>query len=256
MATIHKNLTGADLHEPKGADTALAGRVYVSNGAGSGSWTDAASVITNTAFTTGDAKLTLKSTADTGWILFDDGTIGDGSSGATTRANADTQPLFNLLWPLADCVISGGKGASAAADYAAHKAISIPKTLGRALAIAGAGSGLTSRALASVLGGESKTLGLTDLPPVNITVTPASYGFSSSSNQWLFSSGANAGAPSGNPLFAMTAAIGAGTVTGTVTVNPVINTGVGTPYLNQTGQPAAAFSLMQPTTFLNIMVKL
>lgn len=35
---LHKDLTGADLHEPKGVETAAVGRVYVSNGAGSGSW--------------------------------------------------------------------------------------------------------------------------------------------------------------------------------------------------------------------------
>lgn len=34
----HSILTGADLHEPKGADTASVGTVYVSNGAGSGTW--------------------------------------------------------------------------------------------------------------------------------------------------------------------------------------------------------------------------
>jgi hypothetical protein len=36
--TAHKDLTGAELHEPKGADTASAGDVYVADGAGSGSW--------------------------------------------------------------------------------------------------------------------------------------------------------------------------------------------------------------------------
>lgn len=35
---LHSTLTGADLHEPKGADAASAGTVYLSNGAGSGSW--------------------------------------------------------------------------------------------------------------------------------------------------------------------------------------------------------------------------
>lgn len=34
----HASLTGADLHEPKGADTATSGTVYVSDGAGSGAW--------------------------------------------------------------------------------------------------------------------------------------------------------------------------------------------------------------------------
>lgn len=39
MATIsHKNLTGSQIHEPKGADSATANKLYVSDGAGSGSW--------------------------------------------------------------------------------------------------------------------------------------------------------------------------------------------------------------------------
>lgn len=35
----HATLTGADLHEPKGADTAALGQVYIADGAGSGTWT-------------------------------------------------------------------------------------------------------------------------------------------------------------------------------------------------------------------------
>ncbi len=35
---LHRNLTGADLHEPKGVASAAAGTVYVANGSGSGSW--------------------------------------------------------------------------------------------------------------------------------------------------------------------------------------------------------------------------
>jgi len=35
----HKDLTGTDLHEPKGAASASAGTVYVADGAGSGAWT-------------------------------------------------------------------------------------------------------------------------------------------------------------------------------------------------------------------------
>ncbi len=36
---LHKDLTGTDLHEPKGAASATSGQVYVANGAGSGVWT-------------------------------------------------------------------------------------------------------------------------------------------------------------------------------------------------------------------------
>lgn len=35
---LHKDLTGADLHEPKGADTASANTTYLADGAGSGAW--------------------------------------------------------------------------------------------------------------------------------------------------------------------------------------------------------------------------
>lgn len=35
----HRSLTGASLHEPKGVESAAANRVYLSNGAASGSWT-------------------------------------------------------------------------------------------------------------------------------------------------------------------------------------------------------------------------
>jgi len=38
--TLHKNLTGNDLHEPKGIASATAGQAYISDGAGSGEWTD------------------------------------------------------------------------------------------------------------------------------------------------------------------------------------------------------------------------
>lgn len=37
--TLHKDLTGADLHEPKGVASAASGSVYVANGLGSGAWT-------------------------------------------------------------------------------------------------------------------------------------------------------------------------------------------------------------------------
>lgn len=36
--TKHSDLTGADIHEPKGIGSASAGQVYVANGGGSGAW--------------------------------------------------------------------------------------------------------------------------------------------------------------------------------------------------------------------------
>ncbi len=43
----HRDLTGASLHEPKGADSATLGQVYVSDGAGSGTWQNVLSSIVN-----------------------------------------------------------------------------------------------------------------------------------------------------------------------------------------------------------------
>ncbi|MDE2102788.1 MAG: hypothetical protein KGL39_36425, partial [Patescibacteria group bacterium] len=173
MANVaHSSLTGADLHEPKGVATAASGSVYVANGSGSGAWTDAQAVISNSAWSTGDAKLSYVTSAPSGWILVNDGTIGDGSSGATTRANADCQNLFYLLWGLpANLTVSGGRGASASVDWAAHKTIQVPLSLGRALGIAGTGSGLTARTLGGGVGSETYTQIRSDLPNVSPTFT-------------------------------------------------------------------------------------
>lgn len=92
--------------------------------------------------TTGDVKLTFKAAADATWVMMNDGSIGSASSGATTRANADTEPLYTLLWGnVIDqwAPVVGGRGANAAADYAANKAMYLPRTLGRALAGCGTG---------------------------------------------------------------------------------------------------------------------
>lgn len=64
-------------------------------------------------------------TAPAGWVLAINGTIGSATSGATIRANADTANLFAHLWTLAntEAPVSGGRGASAAADFAANKTI-------------------------------------------------------------------------------------------------------------------------------------
>lgn len=125
-------------------------------------------------FDTGDVKLTLKTTAPAGWVLANDGTIGSATSGATTRANADTEDLFTLLWAnVADAYapVSGGRGANAAADWAANKTIGLTKMLGRALAVAGSGSGLTARSLGQTVGAETHVLTTPEIPSHNHTYT-------------------------------------------------------------------------------------
>lgn len=104
--------------------------------------------------TTGDLKPTYKVVADPGWVLMDDGTIGNAGSGASNRANADTQALFTLLWNnVANqwAPVSGGRGANAAADFAANKTIVLPQMLGRSLACFGTGTSTASGVDADVV---------------------------------------------------------------------------------------------------------
>lgn len=61
-----------------------------------------------------------------GWVAERGNSIGDASSGATERANADCQALFALLWANSNYQLQNAsgtnisRGASAAADWAAH----------------------------------------------------------------------------------------------------------------------------------------
>lgn len=78
---------------------------------------------------TGDVWFSFKNGTRAGAVRCNARTIGDASSGATERANADTSDLFAFLWNnLADAQapVSTGRGASAAADFAAHKTITLP----------------------------------------------------------------------------------------------------------------------------------
>lgn len=108
---------------------------------------------------TGDIKFGLYTSAPTGWVKCNGGSIGSASSGATTRANADTSALFTLIWTntaTADCAIqdsSGAgttKGASAAADFAANKRLVLPDMRANFLRGLDDGRGVdTGRAMAS-----------------------------------------------------------------------------------------------------------
>lgn len=72
-------------------------------------------------------------TVPAGWLLLTGQTIGDASSGADF-ADADAEDLFVHLWTVCDnanAAVSGGRGASAAADWAAHKTLAMPNPSGR-----------------------------------------------------------------------------------------------------------------------------
>lgn len=121
---------------------------------------------------TGDVKLTLRATPDPGWIMCNDGSIGNRLSYATTRAEDDTKALFKMLWEAVPSlgirmrihtgdIIDWQRGESAEEDFDANRQLVIPRMLGRALALAGQGVGLTNRALGFAGGAEVTALGST-----------------------------------------------------------------------------------------------
>jgi hypothetical protein len=93
---------------------------------------------------------TLSATAPTGWLIRNGQTIGDASSGATARANADTAALFAIIWALnaTDYPITTStgsastRGANAAADFAAHKRLPLPDDRGVSIRGLGLGSSI------------------------------------------------------------------------------------------------------------------
>ena len=151
----------------------------------------------------------------------------------STRANSDTVALFTLLynnvvdtWAPIQTSVGGATTraaqGSAAAAYAANCRLVLPRVLGRALAGAGAGSGLTSRALGSVAGEENHTLTIPEMPA-------HSHGLKLSPNQYAAGSPTSAGLDGG----------------GSDTAGLIASTGGGGPHNN-----------VQPTSFMNVMIKL
>ncbi len=52
----------------------------------------------NSYATVGDVKWRMDGSIQPGWVRMNGGTIGNGSSGATERANADAQRAYIYLW--------------------------------------------------------------------------------------------------------------------------------------------------------------
>lgn len=175
---------------------------------------------------TGDLQPTHKTTADAGWIMWSDGTIGDASASASIRSNADTANLFALYWAFGNTVCPvtpSGHGASAAADFAAHKKIALPPAAGRFLGVAGAGSGLTSRNLAATVGQETVTITQANLPNITLHGTGSD-------------SGNTAGSSIGDtPVFQSTG--------GALPSVPL-------------GGSGTALAIMSPGAYVNVMIKL
>lgn len=176
---------------------------------------------------TGDIRVSLSSSAPNGWVAMDDRSIGNENSLATNRADEDTFQLFKTIWdgvsnPSSNTFapVSGGLGASAVADFVANKRLTLPRSLGRALAGAGTGSGLTARVLGEFLGEETHTLTIPEIPAHTHHTTSSAVGLSNENS----------------PNIAKNTPNDSGTSS---------STGGG-----------GAHNNMQPTSFMNIFIKL
>jgi len=86
------------------------------------------SVDPTTIFQTGDCLWLPAQGTRSGWVRANGRTIGSSTSGASERANADVSSLYVYLWTNYSntvCPVSTGRGASAAADFAANKTITL-----------------------------------------------------------------------------------------------------------------------------------
>jgi hypothetical protein len=101
-----------------------------SGGGGSGSTVDPTQLITM-----GNMILRYGVGVLTGYVRLNNLTIGSATSGATERANLDCQNLFQYLWGIdTSLAVSGGRGATASADWTANKQLTLPDWRGYAFA--------------------------------------------------------------------------------------------------------------------------
>lgn len=119
--TVHVNLT--DAGGLVLIDIPVMQVVGPSSGGGGGG-----SVDPNSILSTGDIKFRSSSEILGGWVKANGQTVGSATSGATGRANNDTQALFVYLWincPNAHCPVSTGRGVSGLNDFNANKTIQV-----------------------------------------------------------------------------------------------------------------------------------
>lgn len=211
------------------------------------------------------------STAPSGWVLEDGKTIGNASSNATERANADTALLFTVLWnstsntqfPILD---SSGtpttRGISAAVDFAANKAMPLPDLRGRAGAgLDNMGGVAANRLTATTMtpngttmgaagGAQTHTLSTAELPvvtPTAIVTDPGHSHIASAYKEVVGGSGTSVDkVNSDGQLYA-----GAGTPNPTTSVS---TTGI-TVAINSFGS-GTAHAIVQPTILHNMIIKL
>ncbi len=118
-----------------------------------------------------------------GWKLCFGQTIGSAASGATDAADAN-ETLYVAVYDACDdaeCPVSTGRGANAAADFAANKTLTLPDGRGRGLLaldnMGGADAGVVTdseaETMGDVAGAEDVTIGQANLPAIDIVAEAA-----------------------------------------------------------------------------------
>lgn len=211
-------------------------------------------------FETGDVKYTFKTVAAAGWLLVNaGGTIGNASSGASLRANADTWPLFNLIYNACSDTIApmpGGRSGNALADFNSNHMLTIPQLVGRSPLAAGAAAGVTSaRTLGMQYGEENHTLTVPEMPVHYHTASIYDPGHvhavSGPPNFWYSGGGANIGGSPNTSFLNYGAALQVNSAITNVRVNS--SNGLDTTY--STGGNGG-HNNFHPVIALNCMVKL
>jgi hypothetical protein len=245
------------LTDKNGVTQVVADNIQVigaSSGSGGGGTVDPTTILS-----TGDLKLAYGTGTLTGFVRMNGRTIGSATSGATERANADTQSLFEYLWGAdANLTVSGGRGVSANADWTANKTITLPDSRGRTIAgLDDMGNSAAGRLTSTYFGTATNVLGAAggsqtgqlvtaNLPPYTPSGTVTNVSVTSTANFQNNQNGVDAGGLAAGP-----------NSFGRYSPGPVTSTG-GTASFNGAAQGGTStpFGLVNPALLMTIYIKL
>jgi hypothetical protein len=109
-------------------------------------------------------QMTFATTSPAGWVFLKGGTIGNAASGGSVLADSSAELLFTHLWnnlANSEAAVSGGRGVSAAADFASGKTLTLPNMTQRVP------FGLGASGTGAVLGGVGGALDHTHSVPAH-----------------------------------------------------------------------------------------
>lgn len=187
---IHVRLTNANGNQI--IDTTMQVLGPSSGGGGGGGTVDPTAIMA-----TGDIKARYGTGPLPGFVRANGLTIGNASSGASERANADTQALFIYLCGTdANLVMTPARSGNCLSDYNANKQLQLPDTRGRVIAglddmgnsaagrLTSVGLGVSSTTLGNAGASETYTLATSNLPPYTPSGTIGGTGISGSGFQF------------------------------------------------------------------------